>query len=50
MSEEAKKKRNEYMKNYMRDWRRKNPDKVQEIVERYWTRKANEITEMGNNR
>lgn len=25
---------------YMREWRRKNPDKVKASMERYWTRRA----------
>ena len=36
MSEEAKKKRNEYMQ----EWRRKNADKVKKNAEAYWERQA----------
>ena len=37
-SEKAKKERAEYM----REWRRKNPDKSREYMERYWMKKAAE--------
>lgn len=40
ISEKAKQKRNEYMKNYMREWRKKNPEKQKEITERYWAKQA----------
>lgn len=36
MSEEARLKRNAYL----REWRKKNKDKVKEINKRYWERKA----------
>lgn len=36
MSEEAKAKRNEYM----REYRRKNADKIKKHAENYWERKA----------
>ena len=36
MSEEAKKKRNEYM----REYRRKNADKIKKHAEAYWERQA----------
>lgn len=38
MTEEAKKKANEYMKS----WRRQNKDKVKQYNENYWERKAQE--------
>lgn len=38
MSEEAKKARNEYL----REWRKRNPDKVAAIKARYWEKKAKE--------
>ena len=30
---------------YMREWRRKNPDKVREINRRYWEKKAAQMQE-----
>lgn len=33
----------EARREYMREWRKKNPEKVQAAQERYWTRKAAEI-------
>lgn len=38
MTEEARKKQNEYL----REWRRKNKDKVKAQRERYWEKKARE--------
>lgn len=40
MSEAAKEARRLYMKEYLREWKRKNPEKVKEHNERYWERKA----------
>lgn len=40
-SENAKKARAEYMK----AWRKKNPEKSREYMERYWTKKAAEHNE-----
>lgn len=37
LSKEAKKSRAEYMK----EWRRKNPEKNKEYIARYWNNKAN---------
>lgn len=37
MSEEAREKRNEYM----REWRKNHPDKVKAARDRYWEKKAN---------
>lgn len=36
MSEEAREKRNAYL----REWRKKNKDKVKEINKRYWEKKT----------
>lgn len=36
LSEEARRKRNEYQ----RKWRRENPDKVRQAQARYWNRQA----------
>lgn len=33
---------------YKREWRRKNPDKVRESNNRYWLKKANERKKGGN--
>lgn len=41
MTEEAKKAKNEYMK----QWRKKNPDKVKANTARYWEKKARERME-----
>ena len=45
MTEEAKKTKNEYMK----QWRRKNPDKVKANTARYWEKKARERMEQDRN-
>lgn len=39
MDDRAKEARREYL----REWRRKNPDKVKRTLERYWLKKAEEI-------
>lgn len=36
LSDEARARKNAYL----REWRKKNPDKVKEISNRYWERKA----------
>ena len=36
MSEEAREKKNAYL----REWRKKNKDKIKEINKRYWEKKA----------
>lgn len=33
---------------YLREWRRKNPDKVRENNRRYWERKAQQAASEGN--
>lgn len=33
----------EARREYMREWRKKNPEKLRAVQERYWTRKAAEI-------
>ena len=51
ISEKAK----EAQRAYLREWRRKNPEKVRENNRRYWERKAQQMaaqekeTEVGNN-
>lgn len=58
MSPEAKKARNEYMRQwraknrercneYMRKWREANKDKVREYNKRYWEKKAREMNLIG---
>lgn len=44
MSDEARKARNEYM----RQWRKNNPDKVRAIKDRHWEKKAKEQEEKKN--
>ncbi len=39
MTEAAKKARADYM----REWRRRNPDKIRKQRERYWTRRAEKM-------
>lgn len=39
LSESSRKSRNEYY----REWRKKNPDKVLAIQERYWEKKRREV-------
>lgn len=41
MTEAAKKARADYM----REWRRRNPDKIRKQRERYWTRRAEKMEE-----
>lgn len=43
MNEAAKAARREYI----REWNRKNPDKLREYRERYWTKKAQEAENAG---
>ena len=40
---ELREKAIEARKAYQREWRRKNPDKVRAINERYWQKKATKI-------
>lgn len=44
MNEEIRKARNEYARN----WRKNNPEKVQKINERFWTKKLKEMEESKN--
>ena len=39
MSEEARKKRQAYMREYMTKYRKQNPDKIKEINNRHWENK-----------
>lgn len=41
LSEEARKARNKYM----REWKKKNPDKVRRYNERMWEKKAKQLEE-----
>ena len=41
----ARQARNAYMRDYMREYRRKNPERVKADKERYWARKAG-LTEL----
>ena len=43
ISEKAK----EAQREYLREWRRKNPDKVREQNRRYWERKAQQMASQG---
>lgn len=56
MNEEAKAARKEYMKKYrsenrekinaaQRKWFKDNPDKAKAIAERYWAKRANEVSD-----
>lgn len=48
MDEEAKAVRREYLREYHREWRKKNPQKVKAATERYWMKKAQQaIKEQG---
>jgi hypothetical protein len=38
-NEPAKTDRKEYFRRYMREWRQRNPEKVKEVQERYWSRR-----------
>jgi hypothetical protein len=40
LSEQARVTKNEYMKKYMREWAKKNPDKVKEFNRRYWEKRS----------
>lgn len=43
MDESAKEARREYLRN----WRKRNPDKIKANTERFWARKAKEAKETG---
>jgi hypothetical protein len=47
LSQQARAKRCQYMREYMKKWRRKNPEKVREMNRRYWERLAEENQEAG---
>jgi hypothetical protein len=40
MSEEIKEAKRAYMRDYMKAWRKKNPEKEKEIRDRYWIKRA----------
>lgn len=40
LSDKARAKKNEYMRKYMREWSKKNPDKVREFNRRYWEKRS----------
>lgn len=40
MSEEARKAKSEYMKAYLKEWRKQNRDKVKEYENKYWEKKS----------
>ena len=40
MTNEQREKIREARNRYLREWRRRNPDKVQAQIERYWMRKV----------
>ena len=35
--------RRDYMREYLREWRKKNPEKVREHQQNYWVRKAEKM-------
>lgn len=39
----------EVQREYMRKWRKKNPDKVREKNKRYWEKKAQQLQKDGGN-
>ena len=39
-AEQARRTRNEYQKHYMREWRKRNPEKIKRYNESYWERQA----------
>jgi len=45
LSPEAREKYNSYCKEYLREWRRKNPDKVRQYLTNYWNKKATSLVE-----
>jgi len=44
MSDEARKAKNDYQRKYLKEWRKKNPDKSKEYQNRYWEKKFTEAT------
>jgi hypothetical protein len=46
ISEKLKAEIREAQRQYKREWRRKNPDKVKAANERYWIKRAREIIEL----
>jgi hypothetical protein len=40
LSDKAKETKNEYMRNYMKKWSKKNPEKVKQINNRYWEKRS----------
>lgn len=40
MSNEARKAKSEYMKTYLSEWRKKNPEKIKEYQSKYWEKKS----------
>ena len=49
LSDEAREAQREYKRNYMREWRARNKDKVQENNRKYWERKAAKAKEVEQN-
>lgn len=43
MSNNTTAERKVYLREYHREWRKKNPERIAKIQERYWQRKAAEI-------
>lgn len=46
MTEEAKAAKREYLREYQKGWRKKNPHKAKEYQERYWMKKAQQAVKI----
>ena len=40
LSDKARQAKNEYMRKYMKEWAKKNPDKVKESNRKYWEKRS----------
>jgi hypothetical protein len=45
LSDKARQSKNEYMRKYMRDWTKKNPEKVKESNRKYWEKRSERVQE-----
>lgn len=41
-NKQIQKAKNDYMREYMKEWRRKNPKKAKDIQNRYWQKRADQ--------
>lgn len=48
LSERAKEARRQYYREYMRKYRKQNPEKIQEATKRFWERRAQELENQQN--